>query len=45
MFLNTVFFSVYDSPTYSFGLVVFLAALIVLYEQPQAAAPDPRGWL
>lgn len=45
VFFNTAFFSMYDSPSYMFGLVVFLAALIVLYEQLGADWRDRRGWL
>ena len=36
-FSNTAFFSLYGSPSYVFGLVLFLATLIVLHEQLMAA--------
>ncbi len=46
VFANTVFFSIYDSPSYVLGLLMFLAALVVLYEQLSAErSPSRRGWL
>ena len=40
IFANTAFFSLYASPSYVFGLVVFLALLIALHEQ---LLGRPRG--
>ena len=52
VFYNTVFFSLYDSPTYVFGLLLFLGVLIVLLEQlglarGAQAAPSRHvgGWV
>jgi hypothetical protein len=44
MFANTAFFSLYASPSYVFGLVVFLAVLIVLHEQ-LSGFHGPSGWV
>jgi hypothetical protein len=48
VFFNTAFFSLFDSPSYILGLPLFLAALIVFYEQVQAlrtGVREVRGWL
>lgn len=46
VFANTVFISLYDSPSYLLGLVLFMAALIVLYEQlVSERSPPALGWV
>jgi hypothetical protein len=42
VFYNTTFFSLYDSPSYAFGLVVFLGALCVLLDCLRSRSV-PRG--
>jgi hypothetical protein len=45
VFANTVFFSIYDSPSYIYGLVLFLAALVVLLGQLERRVwRDIRSW-
>jgi hypothetical protein len=44
-FANTVFFSIYDSPSYLLGLVMFVAALIVLHENLATRPISPSRWL
>ena len=44
VFYNTVFFSLYDSPSYAFGLVMFLGALCVLCDCLTAVTFTARRW-
>jgi hypothetical protein len=44
LFYNTVFFSLYDSPSYSFGLVLFLGALCVLCDCLSARSVTVGRW-
>ncbi|MBV9473942.1 MAG: hypothetical protein JO206_13315, partial [Solirubrobacterales bacterium] len=43
VFANTVFLSLYDSPSYVLGVVVFLATLIVVHEQLGGAHARSAG--
>ncbi len=45
VFYNTVFFSLWDSPTYAFGLVVFLGTMVVLVRLLTDPAPGMGGWV
>jgi hypothetical protein len=45
VFYNTVFFSLYDSPSYAFGLVMFLGALCVLLECLASRSVTWRRWV
>jgi hypothetical protein len=45
VFYNSVFFSLYDSPSYAFGLVVFLGALCVLLDCLGSRVVTSRRWV